>query len=55
MGGLDAREVPQLGQFKDDMGFIVEPVPIKWDMNTLAQTFIRWHRPHTYYRLTGET
>lgn len=55
VGGLDAREAPQLGQFKDDMGFIVEPVPIKWDMNMFAQTFIRWHRPHTYYRLTGET
>ncbi|WP_224367199.1 hypothetical protein [Hyalangium versicolor] len=54
VGGLDAREVPQLRQFKDDMGFVVDPVPIKWDMNALAQTFIRWHRPHTYYRLTGE-
>ncbi|WP_224250280.1 hypothetical protein [Hyalangium gracile] len=54
VGGLDSREAPKLGQFKDDMGFIVDPVPIKWSMNTLAQTFIRWHRPHTYYRLTGE-
>ncbi|MFL5343480.1 MAG: hypothetical protein ACJ8AT_01735 [Hyalangium sp.] len=54
VGGLDAREVPQLGQFKDDMGFVVDRVPIKWDMNVLAQTFIRLSRPHTYYRLTGE-
>jgi hypothetical protein len=54
VGGLDAREAPQLGQFKDDMGFIVDPVPIKWDMNMLAETFIRWQRPHTFYRLTGE-
>lgn len=53
VGGLDAREVPKLGQFKDDMGFVVDHVPIKWDMNVLAQTFIRRHRPHTYYRLTG--
>ncbi|WPB81615.1 hypothetical protein KYC5002_21160 [Archangium violaceum] len=54
VGGLDSREAPQLGQFKDDMGFVVEPIPIKWDMNPLARTVIRLHRPHTYYRLTGE-
>jgi hypothetical protein len=53
VGGLDSREAPQLGQFKDDMGYVVDRVPIKWDMNVLAQTFIRRHRPHTYYRLTG--
>jgi hypothetical protein len=53
VGGLDSREAPQLSQFKDDMGFVVEHVPIKWDMNVLAQTFIRRHRPHTFYRLTG--
>jgi hypothetical protein len=53
VGGLHSREVPQLSQFKDDMGFIVDPIPIKWDMNLLARTFIRQHRPHAYYRLTG--
>ncbi len=53
VGGLHSREVPQLGQFKDDMGFVVEHIPIKWEMNVLARTFIRWHRPHAYYRLTG--
>jgi hypothetical protein len=53
VGGLHSPEAPQLGQFKDDMGFIVEHVPIKWDMNPLARTFIRRHRPHAYYRLTG--
>ncbi|MFY0583202.1 hypothetical protein ACN28S_60925 [Cystobacter fuscus] len=53
-GGLHSRENPQLSQFKDDMGFVVDPVPIKWEMSPLAQTFIRRHRPHAYYRLTGE-
>ncbi len=53
VGGLDSREDPQLSQFKDDMGFVVERIPIKWDMNVLAQTLIRRHRPHKYYRLTG--
>jgi hypothetical protein len=54
VGGLHAPEVPQLGRFKEDMGFVVDPIPIKWNMNALAQTFIRRHRPHAYYRLTGE-
>ncbi|WNG13744.1 hypothetical protein [Cystobacter fuscus] len=53
MGGLHSRESPQLSQFKDDMGFVVDPVPIKWEMAPLARTFIRRHRPHAYYRLTG--
>ncbi len=53
VGGLHSREVPQLSQFKDDMGFVVAPVPSRWDMNVLAQAFIRWRRPHAYYRLTG--
>jgi hypothetical protein len=51
--GLHAPEVPQLSKFKDDMGIIVENVPIKWHMNMLARSFIRWRRPHAYYRLTG--
>ncbi|WP_223757527.1 hypothetical protein [Myxococcus sp. RHSTA-1-4] len=53
VGGLHSREVPQLSQFKDDLGFVVDPIPIRWDMNVLAQAFIRWRRPHAYYRLTG--
>jgi len=53
VGGLHSREVPQLSQFKDDMGFVVDPIPSRWDMNVLAQAFIRWRRPHAYYRLTG--
>ncbi|MDY7228106.1 hypothetical protein [Hyalangium rubrum] len=53
VGGLDSREAPKLNQFKDDLGYVVEHVPIKWDMNPLAQAFIRWQRPHAYYRLTG--
>jgi hypothetical protein len=54
VGGLDSREAPQLGRFKDDMGFAADPIPIKWDMNLLARIVIRRHRPHAYYRLTGE-
>ncbi|MCY1035315.1 hypothetical protein OV207_27965 [Corallococcus sp. BB11-1] len=53
VGGLHAREATQLGQFKDDLGYIVDPVPIQWGMNPLAKAFIRWRRPHAYYRLTG--
>lgn len=53
--GLHAPEIPQLSQFKDDMGFVVEHVPIKWDMNVLARRLIRWRRPHAYYRLTGSS
>jgi hypothetical protein len=51
--GLHAPELPQLSKFKDDMGFAVENIPIKWDMNVIARSLIRWRRPHTYYRLTG--
>lgn len=54
IGGLHSREVPQLNHFKAEMGFVVDHVPIKWDMNPLARAFIRWRRPHAYYRLTGE-
>ncbi|HYO58408.1 hypothetical protein [Archangium sp.] len=53
VGGLHSREAPRLGQFKDDLGFVVDHIPIKWNMNLLARTFIRRHRPHVYYRLTG--
>lgn len=54
VGGLHSREAPRLSQFKDDLGFVVEHVPIKWGMHPLARSFIRWQRPHAYYRLTGE-
>ncbi|RKH07576.1 hypothetical protein D7V97_21210 [Corallococcus sp. CA053C] len=55
VGGLHAPEASQLGQFKDDLGFIVEPVPMHWGMNPLARALIRWRRPHAYDRLTGRT
>ncbi|WP_223637860.1 hypothetical protein [Corallococcus sp. EGB] len=54
VGGLHTREAAQLEQFKDELGFVVDPVPIQWGMNPLARAFIRWHRPHAYYRLTGQ-
>jgi hypothetical protein len=53
VNGLHAREAPRLNQFKDDMGFVVEHVPIKWRLNPVARTLIRWCRSHAYYRLTG--
>jgi hypothetical protein len=53
VNGLHARENAQLSHFKDEMGFVVEHIPIKWHMNVLARSFIRWRRPHAYYRLTG--
>ncbi|RKH58447.1 hypothetical protein [Corallococcus llansteffanensis] len=54
VNGLHAREVPELVQFKDDMGYVVDSIPIKWGMNPVAQALIRWRRPHAYYRLTGK-
>lgn len=53
VNGLHAREHASLSTFKDEMGYVVEHVPIKWEMNVLARSFIRWRRPHVYYRLTG--
>jgi hypothetical protein len=55
VAGLDAPELPQLSKFKDDMGIIVEEIPTRWDMNPLARSFIRWRKPHAYYRLTGRS
>jgi hypothetical protein len=55
VNGLHAPEAPQLNQFKDDMGFVVEEVPIKWSLHPIARALIRWRRAHTYYRLTGRT
>ncbi|NMO16596.1 hypothetical protein HPC49_08970 [Pyxidicoccus fallax] len=54
VGGLHAPESPQLSQFKDDMGFVVDRIPSRWNMHALARAFIRWRRPHAYYRLTGQ-
>jgi hypothetical protein len=53
VSGLHSREDATLGQFKEDMGFVLEHMPSRWSMNVLARTFIRWNRPHAYYRLTG--
>jgi hypothetical protein len=55
VNGLHAREVPRLNQFKDDMGFIVEHLPIRWSLNPIAKALIRRSRADTYYRLTGQT
>jgi hypothetical protein len=55
VNGLHSREDAQLSRFKEEMGFIVDRIPIKWSMNVLARTFIRWRRPHAYYRLTGSS
>jgi hypothetical protein len=53
VSGLHSPEDSGLGQFKEDMGFVLERVPSRWSMNSLAKAFIRWKRPHAYYRLTG--
>ncbi|WP_164014674.1 hypothetical protein [Pyxidicoccus trucidator] len=53
VSGQHSREDAQLRQFKEDMGFVLEHMPSRWNMNVLAQAFIRWKRPHAYYRLTG--
>jgi len=55
VNGLHSREDAGLGQFKEDMGFVLERMPSRWRMNALAQAFIRWNRPHAYYRLTGRS
>jgi hypothetical protein len=53
VSGLHSREDAGLRQFKEDMGFVLERMPSRWRMNVLARAFIRWNRPHAYYRLTG--
>jgi hypothetical protein len=54
VGGLHAPEAPGLSYFKEDLGFVVDRIPVKWSMNRLVQTFIRWRHPHKFYRLTGQ-
>ncbi|MBW4639638.1 MAG: hypothetical protein KME05_15675 [Gloeocapsa sp. UFS-A4-WI-NPMV-4B04] len=51
--GQHWREKPGLVEFKQGMGFSVKYLPTKVQMNPIIGQFIRRHRPHIYYRLTG--
>ena len=51
--GLDRRENPSLGKFKDGMGFPVVEVPARVALPPGAGAVLRRVRPLTYHRLTG--
>lgn len=53
--GLHLPETPELGAFKEGMGFPVKHIPVKVQMNQIVEKFIRWRYPHKYYRLTGHS
>jgi hypothetical protein len=52
--GQHWREKPGIVEFKEGMGFPVNHIPAKVQMNSLIAQFIRWRYPHKYYRLTGQ-
>lgn len=55
MYGLDRRENPTLGRFKDTVGFPLVAVPARvWTLPGTGPT-LRRLRPHQYHRLTGRT
>jgi hypothetical protein len=43
-----------LGVFKQGMGFTVKQIPAKIRMNPVMGKLLRWRRPFSYYRLTGD-
>ncbi len=53
VSGQHSPEDSGLCAFKEEMGFPVKHVPTKVRMNPIMGKFIRWCRPHVYYRLTG--
>lgn len=51
--GLDTPEDPSLTQYKQSMGFKVNPVPSITHMLPFFAVYIRRRQPYKYYRLTG--
>ena len=51
--GLHARENKALGFYKEKMGFPVVPIPSRVSINPVVAQYIRWRKPHVFYRLTG--
>ncbi len=51
--GLHAKEDEALCVFKAGMGFPVNSIPAKVQINPIIGKFIRWRYPYKYYRLTG--
>lgn len=53
VSGQHSPEKQSLTEFKLSMGFQVQFVPVKIDMNPIIDKFIRWRYPNKYYRLKG--
>lgn len=51
--GQHSRENPALCQFKEAMSFPVKHIPARVKIAPIIKEYLRWHRPHQYYRLTG--
>lgn len=51
--GLHSREDRGLCFFKEGMGFQVNHIPAKVQVNPIIEKVIHWRYPHKYYRLTG--
>lgn len=53
VSGLHCREDRALCIFKQGMGFSVQHLPTRVQINPLIENALRWRYPHKYYRLTG--
>jgi hypothetical protein len=51
--GLHARENKSLDFYKERIGFPVVRVPSRVSINPIVAQYIRWQKPHVFYRLTG--
>jgi hypothetical protein len=51
--GLHARENKYLDFYKERIGFPVVRVPSRVSINPIVAQYIRWQKPHVFYRLTG--
>jgi hypothetical protein len=51
--GQHARENESLNVYKESIGFPVVRVPTRVSISPIVAQYIRWQKPHVFYRLTG--
>lgn len=51
--GLEFPADPNLGRFKENMGFLVKRIPIRHEIPSIMLTLLHRFSPHRYYRLVG--
>jgi hypothetical protein len=55
VSGQHSPEKQSLTDFKLSMGFNIQFIPVRVEINPVIDQFIRWRYPNKYYRLKGPT